>query len=105
LDQDPRIVVITLHNNLAENGRQSYKHFNNSATTFVIARLKRDNDDKSTVEGIPNAYDSLDEVSLIGFAVNVSDAVKLFFRRSNHNDVVSHRWMQRNDTRLQIFGR
>jgi len=33
-----------------------------------------------------------------------ADAVKLFFRRSNHNDVVSHRWLQRNDTRLQIFG-
>jgi len=36
--------------------------------------------------------------------VYLPDAVKLFFRRSNHNDVVSHRWLQRNDTRLQIFG-
>ena len=35
----------------------------------------------------------------------LTDAVKLFFRRTNHNDVVSHRWLQRNDTRLQIFGR
>jgi len=37
-------------------------------------------------------------------SVCVSDAVKLFFRRSNHNDVVSHRWMQRNNTRLQVYG-
>jgi len=35
---------------------------------------------------------------------NVAEAVKLFFRRSNHNDVVSNRWLERNDTRLQIFG-
>ena len=40
----------------------------------------------------------------MGRSVNVSDAVKLFFRRANHNAVVSHRWLQRNDTRLHVFG-